>query len=197
MNTEDKEEAKLIGNKVPADSKKSKLLKTQGIGMMMTTMMKMMRKRLEFNQLMYLRRPNIRGLNLRDLPRETNRERFLLMMVSSQGISLTLIESEFIITKKDSPDKLQQNSAAYGGNQRQYNNRNQNEEGGQRGDFKKPFTKKFDPSQIDLQSNYRLYYEKDLQFYSDVIESEDPGEYGYQFKIMLNLTPEIAESPTK
>ena len=119
------------------------------------------------------------------------------MMVSSQGILLTLIESEFIITKKDSPDKLQQNSAAHGGNQRQYNNRNQNEEGGQRGDFKKPFTKKFDPSQIDLQSNYRLYYEKDLQFYSDVIESEDPGEYGYQFKIMLNLTPEIAESPTK
>jgi hypothetical protein len=74
--------------------------------MMMTTMMKMMRKRLVFSPLMYLRQPNIRGLSLRDLPRETNRGRFLLMMVSSLCVSFTLIESEFIITKKDSPDKF-------------------------------------------------------------------------------------------
>jgi hypothetical protein len=36
-----------------------------------------------------------------------------------------------------------------------------------------------------MNSNFRKYYFKDRNFYLSVLDAEDPGEQGYEFKIHL------------
>ena len=39
-----------------------------------------------------------------------------------------------------------------------------------------------------MNTNYRLYYEKDPSFYLFVLENEEPGQYGHEFKMHIFKT---------
>ncbi len=39
--------------------------------------------------------------------------------------------------------------------------------------------------EADPNSNYKLYYEKDQRFYYTILQEEDPGEIGHEFKLQL------------
>ncbi len=74
-----------------------------------------------------------------------------------------------------------------------YNNRNQNNiRGGAGGDgnqprnnFERPHFTPFVQEEIDQNTNYRKFYVNDKNFYFSVIENEEPGERGFEFKINL------------
>lgn len=40
-------------------------------------------------------------------------------------------------------------------------------------------------TEIDMNTNFRLYYEKDPNFYMTVIKDEDPAPEQYEFKLQL------------